>query len=152
MAVTIKEEYLKVNADSLIKVCDKIREGFSIQKTNELNSDADALAWEGSDAKDNVQEAVAKIYLDNVSLSDNLSVVRAAGNKISRYQKNVKKYRTLKKQAKIYEKNMDDAKKNNNTLLQSYNHNLLNNAEKEIKNLERKIKAGNKDIKAIVGI
>ena len=152
MAVTIKEEYLKVNADSLIKICDRIREGFSIQKTDELYSDADALTWEGSDAKDNVQEAVAKIYLDNISLSDNLSVVREAGNKISRYQKNVKKYRTLKKQAKIYEKKMDDAKKNNNTLLQNYNHNLLNDAEKEIKNLERKIKAGNKDIKAIVGI
>ena len=152
MAVTIKEEYLKVNADSLIKICDRIREGFSIQKTDELYSDADALTWEGSDAKDNVQEAVAKIYLDNISLSDNLSVVRAAGNIISRYQKNVKKYRTLKKQAKIYKKNMNEAKKNNNTLLHDYNYNLLNNAEEEIKNLERKIKAGNKDIKAIVGI
>ncbi|MGN1311928.1 MAG: hypothetical protein ACI4U4_02810 [Bacilli bacterium] len=152
MAVTIKEEYLKVNADSLVKICDKIREGFSTQKTYELQNDADALAWEGSDAKDNVQEAVSKIYLDNLSLSDSLSVVRDAGNKISKYQKNVKKYRTLKKQATTYKKNMDEAKKNNNTLLENYNYNLLTHAKDEIEKLEVKIKAGNKAIKAIVGI
>lgn len=152
MAVKIKEEYLKVNADSIIKICDKIREGFSTQKTDELYSDADALAWEGSDAKDNVKAAVGRIYLDSSSLSDELSVIRSAGDEISEYQKNVKKYRDLKKNVQIWKKRADKALKEQNFLVHSYNNHLVIGANDKIKNLEAKIKAGNKAIKAIVGI
>lgn len=151
MAVKIKEEYLNVDAKKLAESAKNIRKGFSTDSVGDLWSDADALAWDGSVAKDNVKTAAAKLYTDFCAIDKELTNINQISSLLIDYQKNVEDYRELKIAVKQHHSNMKKCKENNFQEGYEYNKRLWLSNSKKVEELEEDIRKGNRNIKILIG-